>query len=114
MPAPVDGASALVSESDCEARRRRAVPVVLAGLEEDAVAGADLLDRSAFALAAADALGDEDGLAVRVGVPGRAGAGGEVHGGGGEGGGAGGRGDGVDVDVAGEPVGRALLGVDAA
>jgi hypothetical protein len=44
--------------------------MVLAGLEEDSVAGADLLDRSALALAEADALGDEDRLAVRVGVPG--------------------------------------------
>src|SRR5262245_15724282 len=51
-----------------------AVPVVLAGLEENAVAGVDLLDRSAAALAPADALGDVDGLAVGVGVPGRAGA----------------------------------------
>ena len=50
----------------------------------DAVAGADLLDRATFALAAADAYGDEDRLAVRVGVPGGAGARGEVHGGGGE------------------------------
>ena len=58
--------------------------------------------------------GDEDRLAVRVGVPGGARAGREVHECGGERGGAGGRGDGVDVDVAGEPVGRALLGVDAA
>src|SRR3954452_5443676 len=92
----------------------RAVPVVLAGLEENAVAGMDGLDRAALALAAADALGDEDRLAVRVGVPGGAGAGREMHERGGEGGGAGRGGDGVDVDVAGEPVGRALLGVDAA
>ena len=40
-----------------------AVPVLLVGLEEDAVAGADDLDGSAAALAQADALGDEDGLA---------------------------------------------------
>ena len=46
-----------------EAVGRGAVPVVLAGLEEHAVAGADLLDRAAFALAATDALGDEDRLA---------------------------------------------------
>src|SRR4051812_23780422 len=55
---------------DHEAGGRRAVPVVLARLEEDAVAGPDLLDRPTVALAEADALGDEDGLAVRVGVPG--------------------------------------------
>jgi hypothetical protein len=46
--------------------------VVLAGLEEHAVARPDLLDRPALALAQADALGDEDRLAVRVRVPGRA------------------------------------------
>ena len=43
-----------------EAVRGGAVPVVLAGLEEHAVAGADLLDRPVLALAEADALGDED------------------------------------------------------
>src|SRR3954452_24241912 len=91
-----------------------AVPVVLAGLEEHAVAGADLFDRAAFALAAADALGDEDRLAVRVGVPGGARAGREVHEHGGEGRCRFGRGDGVDVDVAGEPVGGALRRLDAA
>jgi hypothetical protein len=32
--------------------------VVFAGLEEDAVAGSDYFDRTAFALAEADALGD--------------------------------------------------------
>ena len=45
---------------------RGAVPVVLAGLKEHAVAGPDDLDRAAFALAEADALGDEDRLG-RVG-----------------------------------------------
>ena len=39
-----------------EAVRRRPVPVLLAGLEEDAVAGADHLDRPAAPLAEADAL----------------------------------------------------------
>jgi hypothetical protein len=39
--------------------------VVLAGLEEDAIARADELDRSALALAEADAFGQEDRLAVR-------------------------------------------------
>ena len=52
-----------------EAIRRCAVPVLLARLEEDAVAGPDHLDRPAAALREAEALGDEDGLAVRVGVP---------------------------------------------
>src|SRR3954468_22669413 len=49
-----------------------AVPVVLAGLEEDAVPGTDRLDRAAVTLAEPNALGDEDGLAVRVRVPGGA------------------------------------------
>src|SRR3954452_1955139 len=91
-----------------------AVPVILARLEEDAVAGADLFDRAALALAAADALGDEDRLAVRVGVPGGARAGREVHERGGEGRRRFGRGEGVDVDVAGEPVRGSLLRLDAA
>src|SRR4051794_16680481 len=115
---PGDGAAALVAllhgNVEHEAVRRGAVPVVLARLEEDTVARADLFDRAALALAAADAFGDEDRLAVRVRVPGGAGTGCEVHRGGGEGGRAGGRGDGVDVDVAGEPVAGPLLGVDAA
>src|ERR671921_854977 len=59
-----------------------AVPVVLAGLEEHPVARADHLDRSAAALAEADALGDVDGLAVGVGVPGGASARAEVDAGG--------------------------------
>jgi hypothetical protein len=42
-----------------EAVRGGAVPVVLAGLEEHAVAWADHLDRPVAALAEADALGDE-------------------------------------------------------
>jgi hypothetical protein len=54
---------------DHEPVRSAAVPVVLVGLEEDAVAGPDDLDRAALALAQADALGDEDRLAVRVRVP---------------------------------------------
>ena len=47
----------------------RAVPVLLARLEEHAVAGTDHLDRPAAPLREADALGDVDGLAVRVRVP---------------------------------------------
>jgi hypothetical protein len=53
---------------------RRAVPVILARLEEDAVAGANHLDGLAAALAEADALGDVDCLAVRMGTPCGAGA----------------------------------------
>ena len=92
-----------------EAVRRGAVPVLLAGLEEDAVAGADDLDRAAAPLAEADALGDVDRLAVRVGVPGGARAGREVDVLALQPRGARGRGDGVDVDGAGEPVARALV-----
>jgi hypothetical protein len=44
--------------------------VVLIRLEEDAVAGADDLDRAALALAETDALGDPDRLPARVRVPG--------------------------------------------
>jgi hypothetical protein len=53
-----------------EVVRGGAVPVLLAGLDEDAVAGADDRDRPAAALAASDAFRDTDGLAVGVGVPG--------------------------------------------
>src|SRR4051812_8295252 len=116
--APGDRAAGLVvllhGDVDHEAVRRGPVPVVLTGIEEDAVAGADLLDRAAFALTAADAFGDEDRLAVGMRVPGGARAGREVHERGRECGGRLGRGDGVDVDVAGEPVGRALLRLDGA
>ena len=58
-----------------EARRRGAMPVVLARLEEHTVAGADDLDRPAATLGQADAFGDEDGLAVGMRVPRRAGPG---------------------------------------
>src|SRR5829696_10505518 len=78
--APGDRAAGLVvllhGDVDHEAVRRGAVPVVLARLEEHAVAGADLLDRPAVALAEPEAFGDEDRLAVWMGVPGGAGAGG--------------------------------------
>src|SRR3954468_9996807 len=116
--APGHGAAGLVvllhGDVGHEAVGGGAVPVVLAGLEEHAVARADDLDRAALALAEADALGDEDRLPVWVRVPGGARAGCEVHQRGGEGRRRFGRGDGVDVDVAGEPVGGALLRLDAA
>src|SRR5829696_6154191 len=106
---PRDRAAGLVvllhGDVDHEAVGRGAVPVVLAGLEEDAVAGPDLLKGAALALAQADAFGDEDRLAVRVRVPGGAGARGEVHERRCVRGGRLRLGDGVDVDVAGEPVG---------
>src|SRR5205085_3078706 len=114
--APGDRAAGLVvllhGDVDHEAVRGGAVPVVLAGLEEDAVAGADDLDRAAFALAESGTLGDEDRLAVRVGVPGGSGAGGEVHRRGRERRGGLRCGDRVDVDVAGEPLGGPLLRFD--
>src|SRR5215217_5330971 len=113
---PRDGAAALVvllhGDVDHEAVWRSPVPVVLQGLEEHAIAGPKHLDRPALALAQADALGDEDRLPMRMRVPGGPGAGREVHGRGGERRGRLRRGDGVDVDVAGEPVGWALLGFD--
>jgi hypothetical protein len=43
--------------------------VILARLEEDAVSGADGLDRAGAALREADALDDVDGLPVGVFVP---------------------------------------------
>src|SRR5919109_4767274 len=104
----------LHGDVDREAVRRGAVQAVLAGLEEHAVAGPDLLDRTAFAPAEADALGDEDRLPVRVDLPGGARAGREVHARGRDGGGRLGGGDRVAAEVAGEPVGGAVLGVDAA
>jgi hypothetical protein len=83
--APGDRAAGLVvllhGDVEHEAVGRGAMPVVLARLEEDAIAGADDLDRSALALAQADALGDEDRLAMGMEVPGGACAGREVHGG---------------------------------
>src|SRR3954451_10345167 len=80
--------------------------------KQDAVAGADDLDRAAPALAQAESLGDEDGLAQRVAVPVGARAGHEVHQVGADPGRRGCGGDGVDVDVAGEPVGGTLDGGD--
>ena len=47
-----------------EPRRGGAMPVVLSRLEEDAVARADDLNRTALALAQADTLGDPDRLPV--------------------------------------------------
>src|SRR5947209_19206317 len=108
MLAPCDGAAALIGLLDGdvghEAVRGGAVPVVLARFEVDAVARADLLDGTVLALAAADPLGDVDGLTVRVGVPGGPGAGREMDERGGGAGRGRGYGDPVDVHGAGEPV----------
>src|SRR3954447_13535482 len=116
--APADRAAGLVvllhRDVRHEAVGRGAVPVVLARLEEDPVAGPDDLDWASLALAEADALGDEDRLSVGMCVPRGPRTGCEVHERRGEGRAPSWRGDGVDVDVAGEPVGRAFLGLDAA
>ena len=48
------------------------MPVLFARLEEDAIAGADDLDRAAAPLREAEALEHEDRLAVRMRVPGGA------------------------------------------
>src|SRR5512132_332225 len=73
LVAPVGGDVVVVDlverEMDHEAVGGGAVPVVLVGLEEDAVAGTDDLDRAAAALAEPDALRDVDRLAKRVRVP---------------------------------------------
>ena len=60
-----------------EAVRGRAVPVLLAGFDVDDVAGADLLDAAVPGRDEADAVGDVQGLTLRVVMPGGARAGGE-------------------------------------
>src|SRR5439155_8316021 len=89
-----------------------AVPVVFAGLEEDAVAGADDLDRGATALSAADAFEDVDGLPVGVGVPCGACARREVDAARAQLRPVRWRRNRVDVDRAGEPVARPGRGLD--
>src|ERR687886_1590026 len=88
-----------------------AVPVLLAGLDVDDVAGADLLDLGGAVGAAAgdvaDAVGDVEGLALRVVVPGSAGARGEPDVCAADSGLVVGVADAVDVDSPGEPVGGA-------
>src|SRR5215218_8756921 len=102
VASPRDRAAGLVvllhGDVDHEAIRCGAVPVVLARLEVDAVAGADDLDRAALALTEPDALRDEDRLAVRVRVPCGPGAGSEADVRRRERRGPRRRGDGVDVD----------------
>jgi hypothetical protein len=60
-----------------EAVRRRAVPVLLARLDVDDVAGPDFLHRTPASCDQADAVGHVQRLAFRVVVPGSAGAGSE-------------------------------------
>jgi len=52
--------------------RRRPVPVLLAGRASDDLAGADFLNRAAFALHPAAAEGDDQRLSGRMGVSGGA------------------------------------------
>ncbi|SFH20740.1 PHP domain-containing protein [Streptomyces mirabilis] len=87
-----------------------AVPVLLAGRALDGLSGAHACDVSVSGADQSDAVGDVEGLAVGVGVPIRAGAGGEADQGGGEAGGVGGGLDRVEVDVAGEALGRGFGG----
>src|SRR5271155_1424419 len=116
--APVDrrvlGIDLVEGEVDHQAVGGSAVPVLLPGLEQDPVTGADDLDRAAPALAEPDALGDEDRLAERVRVPRGPCARGEVHEAGLSPCGRARRGDRVDVDVAREPLRGAFSRIDAA
>ena len=84
-----------------------AVPVFFVGGEPDDVAGADLFDGTAEALGEAEAGGDDEGLAERVGVPVGARSGREGDGGSLDEGGVGRGEERVDADGAGEPVGGA-------
>src|SRR5918997_5155383 len=108
--APLDGAARVVGllhrYVGHEAVRGGPVPVVLARLEEDALARADNLGISAATLAEAHALGDVDGLPEWVSVPRGPRARREVDAGGPEAGRLRGRGEGVDVYRAGEPLVR--------
>src|ERR1700761_2316958 len=79
------------------------VPVILPGLEVDAVPRSHLLDRPTLALADTDPLGDEDRLADRVGVPCGAGARREVDDPAHDPRGRRWRGDDIDLHVPGEP-----------
>ena len=88
--------------------RRRPVPVLLARREPDHVAGTDLLDRATLPLDPAAAGRDDEGLAQRVGVPGRPGPGLQRDAVAGRTGWHFRREQRVDADRAGEPVGRPL------
>src|SRR5712691_1823878 len=114
---PRRGVALVVDLEHCEvgheAGRGRAVPVILARLEEDAVAGPDHLDRPAAALCEADALRDVDRLAVRVRVPGRSCARREVDAARAQTRGARRRRHRIHVDGAGEPLAWPCVRVDA-
>lgn len=53
--------------------------MTFASRDRDDVAGTDLFNRAAFGLNASDALGDDQRLAKRMGVPSGSGAGLEAH-----------------------------------
>src|SRR5579884_1201040 len=103
----------LQGEVGHEPVRCGSVPVVLLRLEEHPVPGPDHLHRAAPPLGQADALGDEDGLAVRVPVPGGPGARGEVDQARHQARPTLGDGHGVDEHQAGEPLGGASPRRDA-
>ncbi len=90
--------------------RRGAVPMFLVGREPDHVAGPDLLDRASLALRPAAAGGDDQRLAQRVRVPGRAGARLEGDDRPADAGGIAPLERLVDADAAGEPFGRSFDG----
>src|SRR6478752_1437334 len=85
-----------------------AVPVLLVRLDEHDVARADLLHGAAAAADIADAVGDVQRLAPRVGVPRGPGARGEAHVGAADAALLVGGADRVEVDGAGEPTGGTL------
>ena len=89
-------------------RSRCAVPVLLARLEPDYVAGTDFLDGAALALHPAATACHDEGLAERMRMPGGPGAGFKRHQGHTDAGGLGWIVQGVDPDRTGEPVGRPL------
>lgn len=105
---PVDDlAVELFLDGDMGHRRRRrcAVPMAFTRREPDDVAGADLLDGTAFALHATEARCDDQRLAERMGVPGGAGAGLEGDAGASRACGAGHGKQRVDTHAAGKPIG---------
>src|SRR3954453_21933915 len=89
----------------------RAVPVLLVRRADDGVAGAEAQDAAVARADEPDTLADVKGLADGVPVPVAVRAGGEADEADGQAGRLGAAGDGGDEDVAGEPVGRALVGL---
>src|SRR5712691_817206 len=92
---------------------RRTVPVMLAGLEEHAIAGSDDLDLAAATLRDADPFDAKDGLTVRVRVPRGTSARREMNAARSQPRRAGRDRNGVDVNRAGEPLARSGVGLNA-